>query len=110
MPGKWKLLLNCKNAHACAVAALLFNFARQNERRLGKIRLARERLHLARRQSTSIGEDRRLIAFQGPVSKHIHEYIWQTTASDTNHMVILIAALDEIGLQNGATCAWTVVK
>src|SRR5262249_27009747 len=85
MSREWKLLLDGEDPHSRSVAALFLHFSRQNERRFGKIRFARERLHLLGRESTRIGKDRELISFEWMIGKDVEEDIWKTAARSFNH-------------------------
>src|SRR5664280_1254863 len=71
MSGEGQLFAHGEDAHLVAFPMFDGCVARQNERCLGQIGLARELLHFAVAQATSIAEDRELIALERAAGKHI---------------------------------------
>ena len=71
VPGKWQFFVDGEDAHLDAFALFDGLVARQNERRLAEVGLARQLLHLVVAKTARIGEHRQLIAFQRPGGEHI---------------------------------------
>src|ERR1039458_9057 len=71
MSGEGQLFVHREDADLVAFPSLDGCVAGQNERCLGQIGFARELLHFAVAQATSIAEDRELIALERAAGKHI---------------------------------------
>src|SRR5438876_2756369 len=71
MPGKRQFLLDRKDTDFLSFASFSGIVTRQNESRLRKIHLARQGLHLAVIQSSTIGEDSQRITCE----RRLREYI-----------------------------------
>ena len=75
MPGEGQFLGDGKDAHLDAALALGGEVAREDERSLGEPGLARQRLHVGRREAARVGENRQLIAFQRLLREHIELHV-----------------------------------
>src|SRR5207248_9463150 len=71
MSRKWQLLLDREDADFLSFPSFRGGVARQNERRLRKIHLPRQGLHLAVTQSSRVGENRQRITRQ----RGLREYV-----------------------------------
>src|ERR1044071_494389 len=72
MPRKGQLFRNREDADFRPLLRFKGGIARQNEGGLGKIHLARERLHFVIIQSASVSENRERIASQRPLGEDIN--------------------------------------
>src|SRR5581483_358006 len=93
MPSERKFFLRSKDAHARSLAPFFLKLSRENKSCFRQVCFARDGLHLLRRKSARVGDDRELIAFEWTIGEDIHENVRKSAAGDVDHGVMVNVCL-----------------